>query len=153
MFYEFEISLELTPERFKEIPGAKDILQHLLNQGRKIAFATGAWKESAMLKLHSIDIDPSNYPFGNGDHSIERSEIIKEAIAQAEQFYSSNFKRTIYIGDGKWDFETCRELGIKFIGIDSKSNGQLKKLGASIVFKNFLQKESFIQSLEQDLSQ
>jgi phosphoglycolate phosphatase-like HAD superfamily hydrolase len=144
-----KLSWELTPERFNEIPGAKEIVMELLERGNKIAFATGAWQDSAIIKLNSVDLDPTQYPFGNADHSFNRAEILLETISQAKDFYSTAFKDIIYIGDGLWDYETSKSLDIKFIGIDSKNNGLLRKKGAEVVCRDYRDKREFIQSLEQ----
>jgi phosphoglycolate phosphatase-like HAD superfamily hydrolase len=143
-----KLSWELTPERFSEIPGAKEIIWKLQERGHKIAFATGAWHDSAIIKLKSIDIDPTEFPFGNADYSHSREEIIKHVVTISQKFYSSDFGKITYIGDGKWDYETCKKLKVDFIGIDSKNNGQLKKLGAETVFRNFKNSSEIIKFLE-----
>ncbi len=43
----------------------------------------------------------------------------------------------IYFGDGLWDYKTCKNLGIRFIGIDYMNNGKLRNAGANQVFRDF----------------
>lgn len=125
--------------QFNEIPGAKNFFDHLSNsKDVTIGIATGAWEESAKIKLNAIGIDPHNICFSNSSHHKTREAIIKDVIKQMKSDYSSLAHEVSYFGDGVWDFKTCKNLGINFIGIDYYGNGKLKKLGTQNVFKDFL---------------
>ena len=46
-------------------------------------------------------------------------------------------EQIVYFGDGEWDYKTCQNLGITFIGIDIENDGKLSKLGANTVFRDY----------------
>ena len=128
-----------SPKLFKEIPGAVTFFNNMMkSSANKVAVATGSWKESGALKLQSINLTVKNIPYGNSDSLNKRKDIIADVIYQATGvFYRQNFRRIIYFGDGAWDFEASRSLGIDFIGVDSRKTGNLKNLGAGKIIPNY----------------
>lgn len=132
------IEKQKDPLQFSAVAGANQFLQVLLNQSNyKVGIATGAWERSALLKLESIEINPKNHPFSNSDYHKSREKITLDTIAKAKQKYSYDFEDIVYFGDGAWDYTTCKNLGIPFIGIDIKKDEKLQKMGAKNVFYNF----------------
>jgi phosphoglycolate phosphatase-like HAD superfamily hydrolase len=131
------------PYLFKEILGAKDFINGLANyEGIKVGIATGSWKDSGIIKLNSIDINYKDFPFGHSDLYSERKDIIDHVIHDSHsKFGISNFSKITYIGDGIWDMVAAQELGINFIGVDSKNTGLLSNLGVSNVIRNYSDKE------------
>ena len=69
------------------------------------------------------------------------------AIENAETTYGKRFKNSIYIGDGVWDYQASKELGMDFIGIDNAENGKLKQLGAAFVFSDFTDSKSIVSKI------
>lgn len=121
-----------------EIPGARDTIR-TLNQTPDCvtAFATGGWKESALLKLERIGLRPNNQVLATANDHFDRSEIIKLAIDKSLNLLDLNhFDSITYIGDGLWDMEVASQLGIEFIGLDYKSHNKLKTNGAQFVLKD-----------------
>ena len=51
---------------------------------------------------------------------------------------------SVGLGDGVWDYKTCRNLGIRFIGIDVLQDGKLAAIGAEAVFKDFCNKNKIL---------
>lgn len=134
--------------QFKAVAGANQFIKSVLSlPDFRIGIATGAWEKSALIKLKSIDIDPPNFPFSNSDYHKSREAITLDTIAKAEKQYHQKFEKIIYFGDGDWDFKTCQNLSIPFIGIDIKGDGQLKALGATSVFTNFENMEGILNVL------
>lgn len=134
------LSKELNEDasQFKEIPGSRKFYDHVLNQEQfKVGIATGAWEESAITKLNAIGIDPIRVCFSNSNHHVSREAITTDVINQLKAKSENLPDEIIYFGDGTWDYNTCKNLGIKFIGIDHKSDGKLKELGAKSVLNNF----------------
>lgn len=128
-----------TPAHFQEITGAKHFFNHLHTLPNvTLGIATGAWEKSAFIKLGSIDLDPTNFPFSNSSHFKTREGITNHAIRQAKAKYEGDFEEIIYFGDGVWDYKTCKNLGIRFIGIDFMRDGKLKGIGATTVFEDYL---------------
>lgn len=143
-------SQQARPEAFSEVPGALAFFSMLeKTPDIQLAIATGSWSGSARIKLGGIGIDPDQYPFGHSDEFISRSEITQKAIQVATEKTIQPFDKTIYFGDGLWDFQTCASLEIPFIGIDCKRNGRLAEAGSPIVFENYLDQESVLSALDQ----
>ncbi len=136
------------PSLFKEVSGALDLYK-LVKENPKfeVGIATGCWKRSGVIKLNAIGIDPSEVAYSNSDFFITREEIVLHTIAQAEEMNKGKFSEIVYFGDGIWDYKTCKNLGIRFIGIDILNDGILKDLGTEVVFENFLDKHRIVEVL------
>ena len=68
-----------------------------------------------------------------------------------EQLTRKNQKtpeQIIYFGDGEWDYKTCQNLGVDFIGIDIENNGKLSKLGANVVFHDYTNRQQIFDALK-----
>jgi len=118
------------PTHFQEITGAQSFFDHLQSLPNiRLGIATGAWEKSALIKLSAIGIDPTNLPFSNSSHFKTREGITNHAIQQAKAQYDGNFEEIIYFGDGVWDYKTCRNLGIRFIGNFSNKDKILAIIG------------------------
>lgn len=135
---------------FNEIPGAATIFESLKDlHDTGLAIATGCWSFSALFKLQSAGISFQDIPMGSSDGKITREEITQKAIELAKQKYGvKEFSKTIYVGDGVWDFRTCRNLGIPLIGIDVRGNGKLAALGHQMILRDYNQPEEFLSLLE-----
>jgi len=135
--------------QFEAVIGVNNFLHQLVSKEKyKIGVATGAWEKSALIKLEGIELDMTKLPFSNSDYHKTREGITLHTIEQAKEKYQQEFEEIIYFGDGEWDYKTCKNLGIKFIGIDITNNKKLIKLGAKIVFPNFLDATAVFKSLE-----
>lgn len=129
---------KLNPKQFTAVKGAVDFLNSLKQQDNiEIAIATGAWGESAEIKLKTGEIPYAGLPLSHSNLFKSRAEIMTHAIQMAKIQYNYDFQDITYFGDGKWDFITCANLQIPFVGIDCHQNGKLKKLGANRVYKDF----------------
>jgi len=134
------------PSLFKEIPGAKSFFNRLQTDANiALGIATGAWEKSALLKLDSVGINPKNFPFSNSNYFKTREQITNHAIEQATEKHATTFEEIIYFGDGVWDYKTCQNLGIRFIGIDVLQDGKLKEIGAQTVFEDFRNMERILR--------
>ena len=139
---ELEREKEKDPSQFAEVPGASDFFCDLMKQeGIQLGIATGAWEESAKLKLAAIGIELEGVCFSNSNDHKSREAITQEVIARLNNSYNQEPEKIIYFGDGQWDYKTCQNLGIEFIGIDIENDGKLSALGARSVFQNYLNKE------------
>jgi len=133
-----KIEKERDNSQYSEISGAKSFFDTLVNNNEfKLGIATGSWEASAKIKLEAIDISLEGICFSNSDHHKTREAITNDVIRQMKGKTTETPEDIIYFGDGAWDFITCRNIGIRFIGIDNESNGKLKALGAKTVFRDF----------------
>jgi phosphoglycolate phosphatase-like HAD superfamily hydrolase len=142
--------LQVSPERYEEVPGAGSALYKLRNErGWAIAIASGAWRASGRLKLQSAGISPEGFPSVFADDAISREGIIELAISRALARYKhARFGRVVSIGDAVWDLRAARNLRLPFVGV---ANGpdcdRLWDEGASHVISDFIDFDWFIKCL------
>ncbi len=142
MISEFIQQLEYEKSRdvsqFKEVGGAKNFFELLRGKPEyRLGIATGSWEQSARLKLDTIGVEIGQLAFSNSDYHKSREEITKHTIRQLKAETEGDIAEIIYFGDGVWDYRTCRNLGIRFIGIDILGDGKLEGMGAKTVFRNY----------------
>lgn len=134
--------------QFSEISGARDFFYELKEIDQfKLGIATGSWEKSAKLKLETIEIELDEICFSNSDYYKSREAITKDVIEQLIRKNSKTPEQIIYFGDGEWDFKTCQNLGIEFIGIDVDNDHKLKRLGAKNVFTDYSNKKQIMNKL------
>jgi phosphoglycolate phosphatase-like HAD superfamily hydrolase len=144
-----ESAFARAPHRFTEIPGAAEALRRLRRSpGFRVALATGAWETSARLKLRAAGLEVDGLPLATSDVSPLREEVVRRAIALAEA-EAGPFESVVSIGDGLWDLQVARALGLGFIGVASGERAErLRRAGAGVVIESFLDWEEFIKELE-----
>ncbi len=134
--------------QFNEVAGARDFFCQLQAiEGFQLGIATGSWSKSAIMKLDAIGIELNGVCFSNSDHHISREAIMQDVIDQLHARSPEPPDQIVYLGDGVWDFKACQNLGIRFIGIDTRNDGKLKGLGARTVYQNFEEKEQLLREL------
>ncbi len=104
-------------ERLEEIGGARAFIDFLQERGWSIALATGAWSQSALLKLVAAGL-PCDLPLACCDTCPSREEIVLKAIGNRRP------GRIVIFGDGWWDLRTARNLGLPFIGVGHASGAR-----------------------------
>jgi phosphoglycolate phosphatase-like HAD superfamily hydrolase len=133
---------------FAAVKGAPVLLSRLADSGdHRVALATGAWRDSAQLKMASAGLCYDDYPAASSDDAFDRESIIRLSMQRAAERYG-RLGGTVYVGDGVWDARACRSVGIPFIGI--ATNGRAARLsaeGAVCVFPDFSDPDSFFSSL------
>jgi len=135
---QLEVERARDASQFQEVAGAKDFFERVKNnENYGVGIATGSWEQSALIKLDCIGINPREVAFSNSNHFKSRADITQNAIKLASQGKSVPKEYIIYFGDGIWDFKTCQQLGINFIGIDVDGDGELEQLGVEKVFRDF----------------
>ena len=101
-----------------EVAGAKAFVDILKSHPEaSVALATGSWKESAMMKLQAIGLDPQELCLASSSDSVSRVEIM--AVAEQRALLGKPAARRTYFGDGPWDKTACQELGFEFVAIGS----------------------------------
>jgi len=105
---------------FEEIPGARAFVQSLHNSTtHRIAYATGGWRGSALLKLSLAGFPVTDVPLATSDDHFERQEIMLHALRQL----NGAFDAVTYYGDGNWDAVAAKVLGWQFVPVGRKLNG------------------------------
>lgn len=107
---------------FAEIPGAKALLLRLReSEAHDLAIATGAWRQSARLKLGTAGFDIDDIPLASADDALDRPGIMRTALASL----SEGCQSVTYVGDGPWDALACQRLGWTFCPVGAALNGLL----------------------------
>jgi beta-phosphoglucomutase-like phosphatase (HAD superfamily) len=107
--------------RLDEIRGARVFIAFLRQRGWEIALATGAWSESALLKLKAAGFPPA-LPLACCDAWTSREEIVLGAIA------GRRCDRIVVFGDGWWDVRAARNLNLPFIGVGGAAEGAAESI-------------------------
>ena len=134
-------AFSVSPDRFKEIPGARALLDELSRSSNfTVALATGGWGASAEFKLKCANININDYPFATANDAYARADIVTAAVQRARRRLKVHgFSRVVLIGDGSWDIHTARDLGHPFIGV-----------GPEAMFKSEGVVHSVLDYLDQD---
>jgi phosphoglycolate phosphatase-like HAD superfamily hydrolase len=118
-----------------EIPGASAFLAQLLDLNWRIALCTGAWDDSARLKLLRAGL-PTDLPLASCDDDISREAILRRGIVLVG---GTEDDIIVCFGDAAWDVRAAASLQLPFIGIASGSRAEeLRRSGTATVFENFL---------------
>jgi phosphoglycolate phosphatase-like HAD superfamily hydrolase len=126
--------LTLAPERFVPIEGATTIAPRLQSAGWCVALATGAWHESAAVKLRAAGLVASELAMACADEAESREDIVRLAWRKAEVQAGTQFHRVVSVGDAPWDVRTARSLGLPFVGIATGAfETRLRAAGAATV--------------------
>jgi phosphoglycolate phosphatase-like HAD superfamily hydrolase len=138
---------------FAPVAGAPVLLSRLAaSSAHRVALATGAWRDSARLKMRSAGLCYDDYPAASGDDALDREAIIRLSMQRAAERYG-RVGNTVYVGDGVWDARACRNLGIPFIGIAADCRAaRLSAEGAICVFPDFSDTDLFLSSLYETAS-
>ena len=105
---------------FKPLPGARSVIQRIAASDRhRLAFATGGWRRSAMMKLSSAGFDIGAAPLATSDDAIGRADIMRIALSAID----ADCVSVTYYGDGPWDERACRELNWSFEPVGSDLGG------------------------------
>jgi len=133
---------------FAAVTGAPRLLSRIADSGEhRVALATGAWRDSARLKMASAGLCYDDYPAASSDDAFDRESIIRLSMQRAAERYGS-LRSTVYVGDGVWDARACRSVGIPFIGIGTGNRAtRLSAEGAVCVFPDFSDKDLFLSSV------
>jgi phosphoglycolate phosphatase-like HAD superfamily hydrolase len=137
-------------ELFSSIPGARETIERLKKLPKvRIALATGAWLESAEIKLRAARFTVEGIPMATCNDSISREEVIRIAEARAIQMAGVRFETKTYVGDAVWDLRAASRLSYEFIGVyaDSKAE-RLRAEGARQLISDYGNGEIFFRILE-----
>ena len=148
-FRQHFISLLVSSEAALEaVAGAPRLLSRLADSAEhRIALATGAWRDSARLKMTSAGLCYDDYPAASSDDALDRESIIRMSMQRATEKYG-RMGSTVYVGDGVWDARACRSVGIPFIGIATDDRAaHLSAEGAVCVFPDFSDTDLFLNRL------
>ncbi len=136
-----------SPNRFRAISGAPEMLGSLPSYGWKLTAATGGWRTSAVLKLRAAGI-PAEILGASSTDSPDRAEVFRLAASRAS-LPDGEAQPTVLVGDGLWDVQVAAKLGFRFVGINSGCQAdRLRQAGAQTVITDFANVGRFVEALE-----
>ena len=139
-------ALGTEPGSFSAVPGARTVFSCARDAGWVPAVATGGWRPSAELKLRAADIPMVGVPLATSSEADRRVDIIRLAVSEATK--GAEASEIVYVGDGSWDAQACRELGIGFIGRGvGEGEARLRRLGARVVLPDFSDPRMLLSAL------
>jgi phosphoglycolate phosphatase-like HAD superfamily hydrolase len=130
------VALLASVDAIEPVAGARSIVSALQTRDIAVAVATGGWRAAAIHKLRAARVDLGSAPLVGSDESPRRRDIIARAIALA-----GGDGDVFYVGDGAWDLEASRALGIGFVAVDTN-----RRLGVPAV-ADFSDVEAFVRML------
>jgi beta-phosphoglucomutase-like phosphatase (HAD superfamily) len=129
--------MQLLAERMtelNEVPGAAAFLDELQTRDWRPVLCTGAWSDSAKLKLMRASL-PTGLPLASCDDNIAREDILQRGIALAG---GDGDDVIVSFGDAPWDVRAAAKLKLPFIGIAAGTRAEsLRRSGAAEVFDDF----------------
>ena len=133
---------------FAAVEGAPLLLSRLADSAEhRVALATGAWRDSARLKMASAGLCYDDYPAASSDDAFDRESIIRLSMRRAAERYG-RCSSIVYVGDGVWDARLCRNVGVPFIGVATDGRAsRLSEEGAVCVFPDLSDADLFLSSL------
>jgi phosphoglycolate phosphatase-like HAD superfamily hydrolase len=139
------------PDLFAPVPGARELVSHLVETGWLVCIATGAWRVSAAVKLQAAGM-PLSIPMICSDGVPERNAIVAGAIACARAWAQAPITHIVAIGDGLWDVATAAMLGLPFLGVGHGPRAErLRQAGVAVVLPDFADLISAVAHLESAL--
>ena len=142
----WEVAQNANPAACEEVPGAAALVAEIVaNPQTRCGVATGGTRAAAQFKLSAVGIDPNHLPGAYANDSISRSSILLNAL----RVLGARPADVVYVGDGGWDVQTCRTLGMPFIGIAAETSADmLQSAGANAVMANFADRDAFWSAVE-----
>ena len=133
---------------FAAVEGAPLLLSRLADSVQhRVALATGAWRDSARLKMASAGLCYDDYPSASSDDAFDRESIVRLSMQRAAERYGK-CGSTVYVGDGVWDARGCRNVGVPLVGVGTAGRAsRLSEEGAVCVFPDLRDADLFLSSL------
>jgi beta-phosphoglucomutase-like phosphatase (HAD superfamily) len=129
--------MQLLRERMtelNEVPGAAAFIAQMQARDWRVVLCTGAWSESARLKLLRAGL-PDGLPLASCDDNLAREDILRRGITLAG---GSDGDVIVSFGDAPWDVRAAANLRLPFIGIAAGARAEsLRRSGAAEVFDDF----------------
>ena len=137
-------ALRADPCECAPVSGAGSLIERLRTTPEvNVSIATGAWEDSARLKLRHAELPVSDLPFASGDDAAAREEIMTISLQRAlQQAGVSAFDHVTYVGDQIWDVVAAQTLGFDFVGVAvGVGADSLRTAGAEVVVRDFTSAE------------
>jgi len=133
-------------------PGVKELLLQLIRDKCVLGVVSGNFTGIGKLKLKALDILDFFNVFGFGEISERRSDLVKEAIKQAEKKYNQKFLRNdiFVVGDTPFDIMSGKDNKTKTIAVVAYryTADELKKYKPDYLFQDFKNYKKVVEMIE-----
>jgi HAD superfamily hydrolase (TIGR01509 family) len=128
--------IRLRPQ-VRPLPGARELLDFLTENGSPWAVATSGWMETAKFNLEALGIDPAVVPVVTRDQ-VKYAKPDPDLFLAAADRLGAKIEHSVVVGDAIWDMlaaRRCRALGV---GLLSGGYGEeeLERAGAARVYED-----------------
>lgn len=134
------------------LSGVEKLLLKLKEDGHILGIVSGNLSEVAKMKLERARIIKYFDVGGYGEMSDIRSELVREAVKQAEKKYRQDFPNDVVyvIGDTPFDIMAGKDGKVKTIAVATGRYPieELKKHNPDYIFPNFKNYEAVIKAIE-----
>jgi phosphoglycolate phosphatase len=133
-------------------PGVEELLLKLKEDGHILGIVSGNLSDIAKMKLERARIIKYFEVGGYGEMSDIRSQLVREAIKQAENKSGKKFssENVFVIGDTPSDIEAGKDVKVKTIAVVAYKYPveELKKHNPDYIFSNFKNYEAVVEAIE-----
>lgn len=137
------------PQLFREVAGARALVEKLAARGHSVAIGTGGWHKPALVKLRHIGLAPESLVISAADGQYSREAILQKAMHEAGH-HTGRYGKVVYFGDALWDVQTTRNLGMDFVGVRYQGDHEvLRAAGATQVLTHFEDEEAVLAAIAQ----
>jgi phosphoglycolate phosphatase len=127
-------------EGYRVLPGVKELLPRLCEDGYLLGLTTGGVETAAHIKLERAHLNRYFHFGGYGSDSTDRGELTRCAIARAARILGCRLTReeVLDVGDTPHDIDAARAAGAVSVGVATGhySVAQLAEAGAEHVLPN-----------------
>jgi phosphoglycolate phosphatase len=134
------------------LPGVTALLDRLAGESDiDLALGTGNLEEAAYIKLRFHKLDGYFRTGGFGSDALRRSDLIREGIRKASDYFRVTFARVVVVGDTPFDIEAANANGASCISVASGpfTTKDLTSAGAKHVLSDLRQPDRFFAALSQ----
>jgi HAD superfamily hydrolase (TIGR01509 family) len=150
-----ETGLEISPERVERLrrlhaeayarhrqavrplPGARELLNYLTENGTPWAIATSGRMETAKLNLDALGVDPAVVPVVTRDQ-VKYGKPDPDLFLEAADRLGADIQHSVVVGDAIWDMLAARRAIALGVGLLSGGYGagELERAGAARVYED-----------------
>lgn len=113
------VTAYLDEKSVREIPGAVRFVETLeAAPGVAVGFATGGWRDTALMKLRKIGLQPDASRLASSSDARSRTDIM--SLGEQRVSHGACVSRRTYFGDAPWDKHASELLGFDFIAIGDR---------------------------------
>lgn len=126
-------------EEIAVLDGVRDLLEELNKNNVLMGLVTGNLEPIARGELEKAGLDHYFKVGGFGSDDINRTNLVKIAITEAEENFDFKFNNNVFLfGDSPQDIKAGREASVKTIGVTTGiySKEQLEDVGADFILEN-----------------